>query len=71
MVYAFNERSPRFHEKLGCTYEGRLRRMVFTNGRHYDEIYFGMTAEEFDRVDPKAELPEPRAPAELAPRQAG
>lgn len=70
LVYSFNERSLRFHEKLGFTYEGRLRRVVFTNGRHYDEIYFGMTAEEFDSIDPKEELPELHASAELALPQA-
>lgn len=47
-VYAFNERSLRFHERLGFTVEGRLRRMIFTGGRHYDEIWLGMTREEFD-----------------------
>jgi len=48
IVYAFNERSQRLHESLGFTLEGRLRRMVYTNGQHYDELYFGLTREEFD-----------------------
>jgi RimJ/RimL family protein N-acetyltransferase len=56
MVYSFNERSLRMHEKLGFTFEGRLRRTVFTNGRHYDTIYFGMTNEEFDQIEPLLEL---------------
>lgn len=56
LVYSFNERSLRMHEKLGFVFEGRLRRTVYTNGRHYDAIYFGMTREEFDRLDPVAEL---------------
>ena len=38
MVYSFNERSLRMHEKLGFTFEGRLRRTAYTNGRHYDPI---------------------------------
>lgn len=56
LVYSFNERSLRFHEKFGFVFEGRLRRTVYTNGRLYDTIYFGMTKEEFDRLDPVAEL---------------
>jgi RimJ/RimL family protein N-acetyltransferase len=56
LVYSFNERSLRMHEKLGFTFEGRIRRMVYTNGRHYDQIYFGMTSEEFDRIDSPLDL---------------
>jgi len=56
IVYSFNERSLHMHEKLGFVFEGRLRRTVYTNGRHYDTIYFGMTKEEFDLLDPVAEL---------------
>lgn len=47
-VYSFNERSKKLHEGLGFVLEGRLRRTVFTNGQHYDELYYGMTREEFD-----------------------
>lgn len=46
-VYAFNEPSIRLHEKLGFTLEGRLRRMVFTNGQYHDALMYGITAEEF------------------------
>jgi RimJ/RimL family protein N-acetyltransferase len=46
-VYSFNEASIRLHERLGFTLEGRLRRMVYTAGQHFDLLYFGMTAEEF------------------------
>jgi RimJ/RimL family protein N-acetyltransferase len=46
-VYSFNEPSLRLHEKLGFQLEGRLRRMVYTNGQFFDEVLFGMTAEEF------------------------
>jgi RimJ/RimL family protein N-acetyltransferase len=56
LVYSFNERSLRMHEKLGFVFEGRLRRTVYTNGRHYDTIYFGMTKEEFDLLDPPVQL---------------
>jgi hypothetical protein len=27
--------------------------MVYTNGEFFDELYYGMTAEEFDLIDPK------------------
>jgi RimJ/RimL family protein N-acetyltransferase len=56
LVYSFNERSIRLHEQFGFTFEGRLRRMVYTNGRLYDELYFGITREEFDQTDPPPEL---------------
>lgn len=46
-VFSFNEPSLRLHERLGFQQEGRLRRMVYTRGRHYDEVIFGMTTEEF------------------------
>jgi len=47
-VYAFNEPSIKLHEKLGFVQEGRLRRAIYTNGEYFDEIFFGMTKEEFD-----------------------
>ena len=56
IVYAFNERSQRLHESLGFVLEGRLRRMVYTNGQLYDELYFGLTREEFDERTPPTEL---------------
>ncbi len=46
-VYEFNEPSIKLFEGLGFQREGRRRRMIFTNGRHYDELLFGMTREEF------------------------
>jgi RimJ/RimL family protein N-acetyltransferase len=46
-VFACNPASIRLHEKLGFQVEGRLRRMVYTGGRYYDLLFFGMTAEEF------------------------
>lgn len=55
-VYAFNEPSLRLHEKLSFVYEGRLRRMVYTNGQFHDQLMLGMTAEEFDLIDPPAPL---------------
>jgi RimJ/RimL family protein N-acetyltransferase len=46
-VFAFNEGSLILHEKLGFTQEGRLKEMIYINGKHWDEIIFGMTREEF------------------------
>ncbi len=46
-VYSFNTASLALHEKLGFVREGALRRMVYTGGRFYDSVAFGMTAEEF------------------------
>jgi RimJ/RimL family protein N-acetyltransferase len=49
-AYSFNERSIKFHEKLGFQKEGQLRRMYYTNGKYYDAIYFGMIKEEFKSI---------------------
>ena len=46
-VYEFNDASIRLHERLGFQHEGRIRRIVFTRGRHFDALLFGLTAEEF------------------------
>ena len=46
-VYAFNERSARFHERFGMTLEGTARQTHFSNGEFHDEYLFGLTAEEF------------------------
>lgn len=52
IVYAFNGRSQRLHEGLGFRLEGRLRRTAYTNGRLHDELYFGLTREEFAERNP-------------------
>jgi RimJ/RimL family protein N-acetyltransferase len=46
-VYSCNRASIRLHERLGFQLEGRLRRMVFTQGEYFDELHYGMTCEEF------------------------
>ncbi len=46
-VYDFNLPSIRLHERLGFRREGQLRRMGFTEGRHFDVLVFGLTVEEF------------------------
>ena len=50
-VYAFNEASICLHQRLGFQQEGRLRRMVFTQGQHFDSLVFGLTAEEYAEKD--------------------
>ncbi|HEU0116091.1 MAG TPA: GNAT family N-acetyltransferase [Thermomicrobiales bacterium] len=51
-VYAFNAPSIRLHERLGFCQEGRLRRMVFTNGDYHDVLVYGLMADEFRRMAP-------------------
>ena len=46
-VHANNPASTRLHEKLGFQHEGTLRRLVYTQGQYFDQLYYGMTAEEF------------------------
>jgi RimJ/RimL family protein N-acetyltransferase len=46
-IFSFNDASLRLHEKLGFQREGQIRHTVFTNGRFYDAIIMGLTAEEF------------------------
>lgn len=48
-VYSFNNASIRLHEHLGFQLEGRLRRIIYTQGQFFDELFFGMTAEEFSQ----------------------
>jgi RimJ/RimL family protein N-acetyltransferase len=33
---------------IGCREEGRIRRNIYTDGRYFDELLFGLTREEFD-----------------------
>jgi RimJ/RimL family protein N-acetyltransferase len=47
-IHADNLPSIALHERLGFVLEGRLRRMVFSGGKHLDELHYGMTAEEFE-----------------------
>ena len=37
-------------KRLGCQEEGRRRRNVYTQGEYQDELYFGLTREEFDAL---------------------
>jgi RimJ/RimL family protein N-acetyltransferase len=40
-------------KKIGCREEGRRKRNIYTDGKYYDELYFGMTKEEFKENDKK------------------
>ena len=51
-VYSFKTPSIRFHERLGFTLEGRLRRMVYSGGQYHDALIYGMTREEFEAQMP-------------------
>ncbi len=46
-VYSFNEPSIRLHQSLGFQQEGCLRRMIYTDGRYFDNLAFGLTDDEF------------------------
>ena len=43
-----NDAVHRHLRKLGCKEEGRIRRSIYTNGKYYDELLFGLTREEFE-----------------------
>ncbi len=49
-VYSFNQSSIKLHEKMGFKREGQLRNMVYSGGEFFDEIYYGMTSDEFDKL---------------------
>lgn len=46
-IFSFNKGSIQLHERLGFILEGRLRRMVYTNGGFHDTLVYGITVEEF------------------------
>lgn len=52
-----NVASARMMEKLGCVREGVRREVVYANGRYFDEILFGMTADEFRAANPVTGAP--------------
>lgn len=49
-VWAYNEQSMAFHRAFGFLEEARLREAIVTRGKRYDELRFGMLAEEFNAV---------------------
>ena len=50
-IYSFNEASIKLHEGLGFIFEGRQRRMIYTNGEFHDMLFYGITIEEFQAKD--------------------
>ncbi|MBN2005870.1 MAG: GNAT family N-acetyltransferase [Anaerolineae bacterium] len=51
-VYSNNPASQALHKRLGFTPEGQVRRTIFTQGQYFDELFFGMTVEEFCKLYP-------------------
>lgn len=49
-VYSYNPASQKLHERLGFQLEGRIRRTLYTNGRFHDQLFYGMTREEFEAI---------------------
>ncbi|MFC0190058.1 GNAT family N-acetyltransferase [Fictibacillus aquaticus] len=49
-VYSFNEGSIQMHNRIGFTQEGCLRNMIYTQGKYYDLLVFGLTDEEFEQL---------------------
>lgn len=45
-TYSFNKPSLRLHERLGFQPEGRVRRMIHTEGQYFDDLILGLTVEE-------------------------
>ncbi|MEQ8676210.1 MAG: GNAT family protein [Aggregatilineales bacterium] len=37
-------------KRLGCHAEGRIRRHIYTDGKYFDELIFGLTIEEFNAL---------------------
>jgi len=49
-VHADNGASQQLHIRLGFIEEGRLRRMIYTQGQFIDAIWYGLTREEFVQI---------------------
>lgn len=48
-MHSANESSRALHEGMGFVLEGRVRRAIFTNGAYLDELFYGMTVEEWQQ----------------------
>ena len=46
-MHGENDASRALHERLGFVREGAVRRAIFMGGRYLDELYYGMTVEEW------------------------
>ena len=56
IVYSFNTASLALRDRMGFTREGTLRKNLFTQGRFFDEVVFGLLASEFEALE--AALPQ-------------
>ena len=52
-----NEPSVRLHRIFGFRDEGRIRRAIYTEGRYFDKLLFGLTSEEFDEIERSRSTP--------------
>lgn len=48
-IYDFNVISQKFHQKLGLKKEGILREVAYIDGKYVDAVYYGITADEFNK----------------------
>ena len=48
-MHSENTSSQALHERLGFVREGAVRRAIFTDGRFLDELFYGMTIEEWQQ----------------------
>ena len=48
-MHSENGSSRALHERLGFVREGAVRRAIFSHGRYLDELYYGMTVEEWQQ----------------------
>ncbi|WP_334076681.1 GNAT family protein [Paenibacillus sanfengchensis] len=48
-----NDASSEMMRKLGCVQEGVRRQVVYTSGQYLNEIFYGMTREEFKEAEGK------------------
>lgn len=57
-IHSFNRDSIQLHEKFGFLKEGCVRRVIYTGGKFYDSLFYGMTCEEFLEKHPCSKKPE-------------
>lgn len=46
-IHSYNEPSIELHKRLNFQPEGRLRRVIYTKGQHFDLLLYGLNIEEF------------------------
>lgn len=50
-VFEYNPRAMRSYEKVGFSYEGRMRGMLNRDGKRWDFVYMGILKEEWQRLE--------------------